>query len=70
MPLNTEAVIEASLHKKPVFTFVAEPIFPFQLNYLISIAESQNTDHQIPNRPHVFQKYFSTCNKVHLLKYE
>lgn len=54
MPLNTEAVIGASLHKKPVFTMVAKPIFPFQLNYLISIAKSQGTDYQITNKPHVF----------------
>ena len=54
MPLNTEAVIGASLHKKPVFTMAAEPIFPCHLFYLISVAESQSTDHQIPDRPHVF----------------
>jgi len=37
MPLNTETVTGASLHKKPVFTVAAEPVFLFQLNYLISL---------------------------------
>jgi hypothetical protein len=28
MPLNTAAVLGALLHKQPVFTMIAEPVFP------------------------------------------
>jgi hypothetical protein len=67
---------DASEHRGCNRSFFAEEThgcrghFSFSVKLPYFIAESQSDDHQIPNRPHIFYKYFSTHNEALLLKYE